>query len=113
MSKQLQIIQLRYTDETKLLRLKPRNNWPLTKGSKRGRLEIIAEILVFCDHEKAKTNIMYHTNLNYAQLKIHLKSLTTQGLLTTREKMYSTTEKGYRFLELFAQLTDVLQNDNT
>ena len=55
---------------------------------------------------------MYKTNLNYAQLKRHLKSLTSQGLLIHNKDKYVTTEKGYRFLELFTQLNDILKSVN-
>ncbi len=82
-----------------------RNN---LKGSRRGKLDIIAEILLFCEQQKTKTSIMYNTNLNYSQLKTHMDSLTSQGLLAKRVNKYSTTEKGHLFLELFAQLNDLL-----
>jgi predicted transcriptional regulator len=51
---------------------------------------------------------MYNTNLNYSQLKSQLEALTAQGLLIKKQNKYLTTEKGYRFLELFAQLNDLL-----
>jgi predicted transcriptional regulator len=78
------------------------------KGTRRGKLDIIAEILLFCEQQKTKTSIMYNTNLNYSQLKSHMDSLTAQGLLVKKTSKYMTTEKGYRFLELFAQLNDLL-----
>jgi predicted transcriptional regulator len=78
------------------------------KGSRRGKLDIIAEILLFCEQQKTKTSIMYNTNLNYSQLKNHMDNLTAQGLLVQKQNKYATTEKGYRFLELFAQLNDLL-----
>lgn len=80
------------------------------RGSRRGKLDIIAEILLFCEQQKTKTSIMYNTNLNYAQLKNHIGSLTTQGLLAKKLNKYTTTQKGYRFLELFAQLNDLLDD---
>ncbi|MDR0470260.1 MAG: winged helix-turn-helix domain-containing protein [Nitrososphaerota archaeon] len=83
------------------------------KGSIRSKLDIIAEILLFCEQHKTKTSIMYNTNLNYTQLKTHMHSLTTQGLLTKKLNKYTTTEKGYRFLELFAQLNDLLNEFTT
>ena len=109
---QIQIPTLKYVNESKLIRLKQGNGWPLTKGARRGRLEILAEILLFCEQRKAKTSIMYKTNLNYAQLKSHLKFLTSQGMLMYDTKKYATTEKGYHFLELFAELNDILRNLN-
>ncbi len=78
------------------------------KGQRRGKLDIISEILLFCEEQKTKTSIMYNTNLNYGQLKSHMDSLTGQGLLAKKQNKYSTTAKGYRFLELFAQLNDLL-----
>ncbi len=78
------------------------------KGARRGKLDIIAEVLLFCEQQKTKTSIMYNTNLNYAQLKSHIDTLTAQGLLAKKLNKYITTEKGYRFLELFAQLNDLL-----
>ncbi len=82
----------------------------LIKGHRRGRLDIFAEILLFCEQQKTKTSIMYNTNLNYGQLKAHMDSLISQGLLVKTQNKYLTTDKGYRFLELFAQLNDLLDN---
>jgi len=51
---------------------------------------------------------MYNANLNYSQLKSHINALTSQGLLEKKLNKYVTTERGYRFLEIFAQLNDLL-----
>jgi len=77
---------------------------------KRQRIEIMAQILAFCMHATRKTRIMYKNNLNHAQLKDYLTLLTSQHLLAHNSDTYLTTEKGYRFLEAFAQLKDVLQD---
>lgn len=82
------------------------------KGSRRGKLDIIAEILLFCEQQKTKTSVMYNANLNYAQLRTHIDALTAQGLLTEKANKYTTTQKGHRFLELFAQLNDLLDELN-
>ena len=110
LSMQLQMTPIAYADDTILVKLKQNNGWNVTNGSKRGQLEIMAEILLYCDQEQAKTNIMYKINLNYAQLKRYLKYLTSQSLLRRNLSKYVTTEKGYRFLILFAQLDDMLKN---
>ncbi|MCW4046738.1 MAG: winged helix-turn-helix domain-containing protein [Candidatus Bathyarchaeota archaeon] len=104
----LQTALINYGGETKLVKLKNRNGWSIAKGFRRGKFEIMAEILLFCDQQRAKTCIMYKVNLNYAQLKQNLAFLTLQGLLLRKKDKYVTTEKGYRFLSLFVQLTDML-----
>jgi predicted transcriptional regulator len=88
--------------------LKHDREWSIAKGSRRGKLDIIAEILLFCEQQKTKTSIMYNANLNYSQLKIHINALTSQGLLEKKLNKYVITERGYRFLEIFAQLNDLL-----
>ncbi len=88
--------------------LKHDGEWSSFKGQRRGKMDIIAEILIFCEHQKTKTSIMYNTNLNYAQLKSHMDTLISQCMLTKYVNKYMTTEKGYRFLELFAQINDLL-----
>jgi len=108
---QTQFAEPRYVIASKMLRLKQDNGLGVTNGTKRGRLEIFAEILLFCDQRKAKTNIMYGTNLNYAQLQSHLKLLTAQGLLSMEMEKYVTTEKGFRYIELFLELQDILRDE--
>lgn len=82
------------------------------KGSRRGKLDIITEILLLCEQQKTKTSVMYNANLNYAQLKTHIDTLVAQGLLANKANKYTTTQKGYRFLELFAQLNGLLNELN-
>jgi predicted transcriptional regulator len=105
-----QMTSIKNSGETKLVKLRQNNSWNFTMSSKRGRLEIMAEILLFCDQQKAKTKIMYKTNLNYVQLKKHLRSLMSKGLLATNTNKYFTTQKGRRFLEIFAELNNMLKN---
>ena len=97
--------------ESKFLKVKYGNLTSVNIGAKRGRMEIIAEILLFCDQQRAKTNIMYKTNLNYAQLKSQLRFLIAQGMLSHHNDKYATTEKGFRFLELFLGIYDILNNE--
>jgi predicted transcriptional regulator len=107
---QLQMAPTTRMDENKSTKLKQNNGLDLTRGSKRERLEIIAEILCYCDQQKTKTDIMYKVNLNHAQLKKYLRSLISQGLLMINKNKYATTQKGLRFLELFVQLYNMLDS---
>jgi predicted transcriptional regulator len=79
------------------------------KMLRRGKLDIVAEILRFCEQQKTKTSIMYNTNLNYAQLKRHMELLVGQGLLAKDSNKFSTTEKGHRFLSLFGELNELIE----
>ena len=106
---QSQMVQPVYEDGPKL-NLRENNGCDFNRGLKRGRLEIKAEILCCCSKERTKTRIMYNVNLNYAQLKKQLKSLTANGLLEVNKNMYTTTEKGYRFIELFVELNGILDS---
>ena len=51
---------------------------------------------------------MYNANLSYLQLKSQMNTLLSQGLLEKKQNKYATTQKGYRFLELYAQINDLL-----
>jgi predicted transcriptional regulator len=109
LSAQLQTSVIDYGEEAKW-KLRQSSDWGFVKGLKRGRLEIMAGILCYCNQQKAKTDIMYNVNLNYAQLKKYLKSLMSQGLLATSKNKFATTQKGRRFLELFVQLSYMLES---
>jgi predicted transcriptional regulator len=90
-----------------LLKQKEFNN----KAARRGKLDIVAEILQFCDEQKTKTSIMYNTNLNYAQLKKQLETLVTQGLLIKNSNKFCTTQKGRRFIILFNELNTLIEQE--
>jgi len=53
---------------------------------------------------------MYKANLGYEPLETYLTLLTSRNLLAHNSDRYVTTEKGHRFLEAFAQLSDVLED---
>ena len=97
------------TQELQFALLKHQREWSNGKGARRGKLDIMAEILLYCEQQKSKTSIMYNANLNYSQLKSQISSLTSQGLLQKKVNKYLITDKGHRFLELFAQLNDLLE----
>jgi predicted transcriptional regulator len=101
-------IQTRFTIDSKVAQLKIKNSLRVKASAKRERLEIIAEILLFCEQKQLKTAIMYSNNLNYLQLQNCLNDLMGLGMLTRDGRTYMTTEKGHRFLELFAELGDIL-----
>jgi len=76
--------------------------------TKRGRLEIISEILSICQKPAQKTHILYKCNLSYDQLIKYLQYLIACGLLAEIESNprnpFHVTPKGKEFLEKFESL---------
>ena len=72
----------------------------------RSRLEIIAEILETANTSKAiQAKIMHRVYLSYPQLKEYLALLLEYG---ETDRIYRTTSRGMRFLEIYRQLNDVV-----
>jgi len=61
-----------------------------------------------------QTTIRYEVFLSGAQLKEHLIALTIHGLLSynSTSRMYNTTEKGLRFLQVYYEINNILNQDN-
>jgi len=78
---------------------------------KRGRLEIIAEILQIAKNGAKKTRIMYQCNLSYCQTKKILTYLLKTRFLRIGNS-YHTTEKGLQFLQTYRTL-ELLMNTRT
>ena len=78
-------------------------------GTKRDRVEIMAEILQLCLIPQSKTRIMYGTNLSWKMLKYYLFYIQEHGLLETKDKIkFSTTDKGKDFIQKWNDLNDLL-----
>jgi predicted transcriptional regulator len=78
----------------------------------RDRTEIVAGILETAkDGGVNKTKIMYRAGISHGQLKEYLTSLELNGLLSYNGilKIYRTTDKGFAFLQIYAQLNELLR----
>ena len=64
--------------------------------------------------ELTKTKIMYKAFLSYSQLKEYLAMLVENSLLEFEEgrQIYRTTEKGIRFLQMYAQVHEMMPIKN-
>ena len=65
---------------------------------RRGRLEILGDILRICREGVNKTRIVYGANSNFKLMSEYLKFLAESGLVTEEDRIWSTTEKGREFL---------------
>jgi predicted transcriptional regulator len=80
------------------------SNW-----KRRGRVEILANILKASVEGARGTHIMYKANLNFAQRKRYLTEALNAGLIGVRVNsplVYATTEKGHEWLKNYRKLID-------
>ncbi len=80
---------------------------------RRDRLTIMAQILNIAREGTLKTQIMYRANLSFAQLNEYLSFLQKMKLLkvntTDGRIIYKTTPKGFKYLENFAGIKELLE----
>lgn len=79
-------------------------NW-----QRRGRVEILADILKAAVDGARGTHIMYKANLNFAQRQKYLTEALNAGLIGVRVNsplVYMTTEKGHEWLKNYRKLLE-------
>ncbi len=80
--------------------------------AKRGRVEIIYDILCLCQRPAQKTHILFKCNLSFNQLQKYLKYLVSHDLISSyngaQRELYKTTDKGKKFIEGYESLANHL-----
>ena len=78
-------------------------------GTKRDRVEIMAEILELCSKPKTKTRVMYGTNLSWKMLQHYLAYMLKHELLEVQNDStkYVTTGRGQDFVEKWNELKEL------
>lgn len=80
----------------------------------RSRIDIISQVLETANGGNAtRKNIMYKGLLSYNQMKENLMLLTEYELLRYDKdtQMFRTTEKGLRFLQIYNQIDEMINED--
>jgi predicted transcriptional regulator len=82
----------------------------------RSTIEIASDVLGAANGGTSKIQIMYRAFLSYNQMKEYVNFLTEKGLLVYDNQygevlMFRTTEKGFRFLEIYDRLEDIIKED--
>lgn len=80
---------------------------------RRGRFDIVNDILSIAVDGAGKTAIVYHANLNFNRADAYLDLLIREGLLSVVDGpvlRYKTTEKGMEFLRAYRELRRVLED---
>jgi len=75
---------------------------------RRGKLEIIADVLSVAREGAKKTQIVYKANLNFKIVGEYLSYLAGKGLIEHTIKEYTTTEKGEKFLRVYKEMQEQL-----
>jgi predicted transcriptional regulator len=73
----------------------------MAEGSfkRRGRHDIILQILENAKEGARKTSIMFEARLSYSQLEKYLNHLKAAGFITEKSDIWQTTEKGFHVIE--------------
>ena len=89
--------------------MKINKNEPPKSENKRGRLDIIIDILEVAKEGTSKTAIVSGANLNFQLTEKYLAVLLENGFLENRQDKYVITEKGRTILEKAKEITLQLQ----
>jgi len=76
---------------------------------RRGRTEIIVDILSAAMEGTKKTQIVYKANLNFRRARKYLPYLEEKGLIENIGSEYKTTEKGKQFLRDYQRMDEQLK----
>jgi len=84
----------------------------ISMNGRRGRLDIISEILDTSRNGARKVQIMYKVNMSSKQANDYLPFLTKKNFLRENgnggKPIYETTDKGRRFIELHGEVKGYL-----
>jgi predicted transcriptional regulator len=75
---------------------------------RRGRLEIIADILSVARYGASITEIGYKVNLHSMQVKNYIDYLEEKGLLEESGPLYKSSERGQEFLREYQLMKETL-----
>lgn len=79
--------------------------------ARRGRLDIIADILRTANRGSKKTRLVYETNTNFVLMKEYLDLLERRGLVLEYDSTVYTTDAGNDYLLYYDELTGLLTSD--
>ncbi|MDG6995436.1 MAG: hypothetical protein JRN52_05895 [Nitrososphaerota archaeon] len=83
------------------------------KPRNRDRLRIVSTILTVAKEGYLKTHLMFRANLNHLMVSEYLEELLRLGLVQEEgagsSKIYRTTAKGLKFIELYKTISGILE----
>ena len=88
------------------------------KFKNRNRMQIVANLLSIAKSGALKTHLMYRANLSYLMVTEYLDFLCRSNLIKETvdvegtTKLYQTTEKGLKYLEVYDSLQAIVGLDS-
>ena len=79
--------------------------------ARRGRLDIIADILRTANRGSKKTRLVYETNTNFVLMKDYLELLEKRGLILEYDAKVYSTDAGNEYLLYYDELMQLLKNN--
>ena len=79
--------------------------------ARRGRLDIIADILRTANRGSKKTRLVYETNTNFVLMKEYLELLEKRGLILEYDAKVYSTDAGNEYLLYYDELMQLLKNN--
>ena len=76
---------------------------------RRGRTDILADILSVAREKAKKTQIAYKADLNFRMVEEYLPHLMDKGLIENTDGEYKMTEKGGEFLADYQKMKEMLR----
>lgn len=89
----------------------PFESEPLLVGSKRGTVQVSAEILRAAEGGGNQSHLFRLANVNHARGKVYLEGLERAELLVERAGTYELTPRGRRFLEHWEKVEACLRGE--
>jgi predicted transcriptional regulator len=74
---------------------------------RRGKLEIMKDILSTAREGVRKTEMVYRANLNFNRAERYIPFLEERGLMEYSGSVYKTTEKGEEFLREYRMIKEL------
>lgn len=80
----------------------------MNKKYKRDKFDILEEILIVCQEQRLKTEIVYRCNLNFSIIKNYLKILIINNCLFIDKEYYKITANGLILLTKLKEIKNIL-----
>lgn len=80
--------------------------------TRRGRMEILGDMIRLTAEGTGKTHIMFKANLSYAQTVQYLSELESMGFIQLTEdgRRYIITERGRRYLDSYEEMMRMMDH---